>query len=309
MQLSFLFLAGGLEFAMRKSSWPGLLVVTALLVLSSFSWAVMITKYLQLRRAAKATAAFLTRFRTARSPLQPFASGERMEGSPEWAMYHEACRETAGYLAGSPDPHDGLARKLPTLGPLSPGQWETVNLCLQRVMGEQTLVLEHRTPLLATAVSGGPFLGLLGTVWGVMDTFSAIAESSSTASVKDMAPGVAAALVTTVIGLLVAIPAMFGYNHLVSKIRSLIVGMENFATELSAALHRTYVRSESAAKSPVTVLRPGLIAGLAKTAASTGRPADTEAPKAAAAAPSQQHRQQEMAGRETAERYSECSED
>ena len=85
-----------------------------------------------------------------------------------------------------------------------------------------------------------PFLGLLGTVWGVMDAFGGIARAGS-ANLAAMAPGVSGALITTVVGLLVAIPAMFGYNFLVVSVRSEIVKAENFAAELASEIEHRYV--------------------------------------------------------------------
>jgi len=89
-------------------------------------------------------------------------------------------------------------------------------------------------------VSGAPFLGLLGTVWGVMDTFTGVAEAGS-ASLAAMAPGVSGALITTVTALCVAIPAMFGYNFLVTSIRAMAVEMDNFAAELASEFEHKYV--------------------------------------------------------------------
>ncbi len=102
------------------------------------------------------------------------------------------------------------------------------------------LKLESQMIILSTAVSGAPFLGLLGTVWGVMDAFGGIAQAG-TASLAAMAPGVAGALITTVVGLLVAIPAMFGYNFLVTSVRTAIVQAENFAGEFSSEIEHRYV--------------------------------------------------------------------
>ena len=104
--------------------------------------------------------------------------------------------------------------------------------------------LEKGMIVLSTAVAGGPFIGLLGTVWGVMDTFTGVALAGS-ASLQAMAPGVSGALVTTVTGLLVAIPAMFGYNFLVTSIRSLIVQSDNFAAELASEIEHRYVNHGS----------------------------------------------------------------
>ena len=112
---------------------------------------------------------------------------------------------------------------------------------MDRAVAGATGRLESQMTVLATAVSGAPFLGLLGTVWGVMDTFSGVASSAGVASLKTMAPGVSAALVTTVVALLVAIPAMFGYNYLVNRIRSMIMGLDNYAAELRLDFERWYV--------------------------------------------------------------------
>ena len=94
--------------------------------------------------------------------------------------------------------------------------------------------------MLSTAVAGGPFIGLLGTVWGVMSTFAGIAESHA-ATLTAMAPGVAAALVATVTGLLVAIPAMFGYNFMVTTIRHLTQELDGFASRFANQIEHVYV--------------------------------------------------------------------
>jgi biopolymer transport protein ExbB/TolQ len=94
--------------------------------------------------------------------------------------------------------------------------------------------------VLSSAVSGAPFLGLLGTVWGVMDAFAGIAQAGN-ANLAAMAPGISGSLITTIIGLLVAIPAMFGYNFLVTSVRSMLVQADNFAAELSSEIEHRYV--------------------------------------------------------------------
>jgi biopolymer transport protein ExbB/TolQ len=115
-----------------------------------------------------------------------------------------------------------------------------VAVAMERAVGESALKLESQMIILATAVSGAPFIGLLGTVWGVMETFADVAKAGS-ASLAAMAPGVSAALITTVTGLLVAIPAMFGYNYLVTSVRGMIVELDNYAAELISAFEHRYV--------------------------------------------------------------------
>jgi biopolymer transport protein TolQ len=101
---------------------------------------------------------------------------------------------------------------------------------LERTVGEECVNLESQVSLLGTVVSAAPFVGLLGTVWGVMDAFTGVANAG-TASIGALAPGISGALITTVAGLVVAIPSMVGYNYLLTKIRHLTVLMDNFAGE------------------------------------------------------------------------------
>ncbi len=103
---------------------------------------------------------------------------------------------------------------------------------IQRALARQTLRYESNMVFLASIVSGAPFLGLLGTVWGVMDAFSAVSVQQ-TASIQTLAPGVSAALLTTISGLLVAIPSLFGYNMLFANTKRLITELENYASSLA----------------------------------------------------------------------------
>jgi biopolymer transport protein ExbB len=91
----------------------------------------------------------------------------------------------------------------------------------------ETKRLNGNLTILTMAVTGGPFLGLLGTVWGVMNTFAAMAEAGE-ANIMAIAPGVASALSTTVVGLIVAIPALFGYNFLTSRIKDITADLTVF---------------------------------------------------------------------------------
>ena len=127
---------------------------------------------------------------------------------------------------------------------------EHIKGLLECSVARESVALESGVILLAIAVSGAPFLGLLGTVWGVMDVFSSAAQVGN-ASLTTVAPGVAAALATTVAGLLVAIPSMFGYNWLVHNLRVATVEMDNFAQELSAKIESEYLQEV-----PVNVREP-----------------------------------------------------
>jgi biopolymer transport protein TolQ len=94
--------------------------------------------------------------------------------------------------------------------------------------------------LLATAVTAAPFLGLLGTVWGVMDAFKAMA-ASGTVTLSEVAPGISGALLTTVVGLLVALPSLIGYNLLTNQMKRICLAMDNFAEEFTNDIERAFI--------------------------------------------------------------------
>ncbi len=118
---------------------------------------------------------------------------------------------------------------------------------MERAASAEALSLEKGMIILSTAVAGGPFIGLLGTVWGVMETFSGIARAAA-ASLTAMAPGVAGALIATVVGLFVAIPAMFAYNYMVTTIRAITQELDAFASEYATQLEHKYVDNRSLAE-------------------------------------------------------------
>lgn len=231
----------GFWFAIKMSSWPGVVVCVVLAVLSCFSWAVMASKFRVVSRANRRDQRFLEEYRAARDPLSVYEAGGFVSGSPESGIYQAGARELAFHLVGSGETDENFRSRVEGAEKLRPSQLEAVSNAMDRAVSGATGRLESQMSVLATAVSGAPFLGLLGTVWGVMDTFSGVASSAGVASLKTMAPGVSAALVTTVVALLVAIPAMFGYNYLVNRIRGMIMGFDNYAAELRLDFERWYV--------------------------------------------------------------------
>ena len=235
-----LFADIGIVYAFQHSNLAGKAVIVILLMGSIFSWSVMVSKIYMIRRARRETRRFLKRFRTARKPLSIYQNREPYTASPTYAVYMAGCRELTFHLLGTTEIDDTFSTRLADADRISPVAMNAVRSALEREVGEQALKMEGRMTVLATAVSGAPFLGLLGTVWGVMDTFSAIAASNN-ASLTTMAPGVSGALITTVTGLLVAIPAMFGYNFLVVTIRGMTVELDNFAGELAASFDHRYL--------------------------------------------------------------------
>jgi biopolymer transport protein ExbB/TolQ len=236
--------SGGLIYAFRESTMEGKAVILLLVLGSAFSWTVMITKFDTVRRARAATKMFLAAFRATAHPLELFVGGRHFEASPLYDIYRAGCSELAYQSTGSTEIDDTFWERLRSSRKISTVAMGSVRSAMERTVGECALRLEDRMVLLATAVSGAPFLGLLGTVWGVMDTFAGVALAGS-ASLQAMAPGVSGALITTVTGLLVAIPAMFGYNFLVATIRGITVEMDNFAAELASSIEHQFLETRN----------------------------------------------------------------
>lgn len=231
---------GGLVFAFENSTAPGKIILLLLFTASVFSWTVMVTKFRMLRTAKRRRQHFLELFRADRQPLHLYTEGVRYEGAPVFSVYKAGCRELTFQLLGSAEVDETFRGRLDIAAKISPAQMRVVTTAMERAVGETAIRLESQMIILSTAVSGAPFLGLLGTVWGVMETFGDVAAAGS-ANLAAMAPGVSAALITTVTGLLVAIPAMFGYNYLVTTLRAMIVELDNFAAELASAFEHKYV--------------------------------------------------------------------
>jgi biopolymer transport protein ExbB/TolQ len=220
-------------YAIQNATTEGKATVLVLLVLSFFSWSIIISKFRQLYLARKATDKFLAAYSSTRDPLDIKRKGETFKGAPAYTLYIRGAEELDYQLQHNPVTVKGERR-------ISNSSFDAVKVVLEEAAGNQALVLEKGMIVLSTAVAGGPFIGLLGTVWGVMSTFAGIAESRA-ATLTAMAPGVAAALVATVTGLLVAIPAMFAYNFMVTTIRNLTQELDGYATRYANQIEHTYV--------------------------------------------------------------------
>jgi biopolymer transport protein ExbB/TolQ len=231
----FLLAESDLLYVWRYATPEGKAIIGVLVVFSIFAWSVMAGKALQMRRAKKLNRYFEAEFRTQKRVLDTYDRKLQVPDCPLFMVYHEGCRELDARLraAGSTTRRRYVSLK----------GMEHVKRTLERTVAQQSLRLESGLILLAIAVSGAPFLGLLGTVWGVMSAFSYVAMKGS-ADLKTMAPGVSGALITTVAGLLVAIPSMFGYNWLVHNLRVQTVELDNFAQELVSQMETEYLEEE-----------------------------------------------------------------
>ena len=239
-------------FAIKNATTEGQVTVVLLLLLSLFSWTVILSKFRQLLIARKASKQFMAAYNATRDPLDIQRSGQEFEGAPAYQLYIRGADELAYQLKNNPVLVQGVSfaggaehtntdiLAKTTTTKVSISSFEAIQVILEEAAGVQAMSLEKGMIVLSTAVAGGPFIGLLGTVWGVMSTFAGIAEANS-ASLTTMAPGVAAALVATVTGLLVAIPAMFAYNFMVTSIRAITQELDLFASRYANHIEHVYV--------------------------------------------------------------------
>jgi len=232
-------------YALSESNWAGKVIVVVLFLGSIFAWSLMVTKIRELRWGRKESHRFLSAYRKESHPAGLFLKRHRFEGSPLYVIYEKACAELGAALESrGAEPEDlfmgGVGSRSRRLSEL---QVRAIRNVAERTLADEALLLENHMGLLATSATSAPFLGLLGTVWGVMDAFGGMAVTGS-AMLSAVAPGVSGALLTTVVGLLVALPSAIGYNMLSDRIRWLSVEMNNFHQELLSDVERHYLLQE-----------------------------------------------------------------
>ena len=257
--------AKGALWYFQQMDSAGMAVAGVLLICSFIGWGAMIGKWSDVQELRRRNHAFERRLRDEPSVVAlNFPRGSNL-GPYEFLVAEavSAVQRHKGRLVRQSD----------------------VTLCMghvenavQRGVARTMVKYEDKMVLLSSLVSGGPFLGLLGTVWGVMVTFGALTEK---ASIAQLAPGVCGALVTTTLGLLVAIPATFGYNYLLTQVKIMTTELENFASSLAdrveLELEGEARRNFEAAQERERLLRAAVpvspVAGAAPATVSTEPPA------------------------------------
>jgi len=214
------------------TGWVAKAVLLILVLFSLGSWSVILSKWRELVSARRASERFLKVFRKASRLNEAADAAPGYRSSPLVAIFQagyaeleaqiKAARRTAGQDA---------ALRVRSL--------EGVQRSLQRAIGSEQERLQRALPVLATTASATPFIGLFGTVWGIMSTFHAIGATGST-SIVTVAPGIAEALVNTAAGLLAAIPAVIAYNHLLARVRHLRRRMDDFLLEFMNLVERNF---------------------------------------------------------------------
>ncbi len=207
------------------------IVLLVLLTMSLVSWFVVGTKLVRIVQAQRQSTAFLDVFwnkddgnKWAADRLEGiYGRVSQFDGSPLARVFH------AGYVE--------LAKVTSSERGTASDDIENVERSVKRAMGREMTSLENQLPILATTGSVGPFIGLFGTVWGIMNAFRGTAASNDT-SLAVVAPGIAEALFATALGLLAAIPAVIAYNRFVAQANAYAGRLEGFADEFTAILSR-----------------------------------------------------------------------
>lgn len=210
-----------------EASFVVQLILFALILFSVFSWAIIIFKRRTLRLAATQSRKFLSVFRKSRDLEDVNMAARKYQASPLAALFEAGFREIA------------LLSKRNPSAPSRAERMENVERALLRVSNGQIAKMERMMSFLATTGSVTPFIGLFGTVWGIMDAFQRIGILRS-ASLTTVAPGIAEALIATAAGLFAAIPAVIAYNFFLHRIKDLITEMEDFSLEFLNIADRLY---------------------------------------------------------------------
>ncbi len=203
------------------------LVILILIFFSIFSWAIIFFKRKTLKSAASQSRRFLSVFRRSQNLVEVNEAARRYRLSPLAALFRSGFKELTYQTKSNPTPR------------LNPEKLESVNRALIKASNREIARLEKMMSFLATTGSVTPFIGLFGTVWGIMDAFQRIGIVRA-ASLDTVAPGIAEALIATAAGLFAAIPAVIAYNHFLHRVKDLITDMEDFSLEFLNLVERIY---------------------------------------------------------------------
>ncbi len=208
------------------------LVLLLLTMMSVVSWGIVLQKWNEMRSAKKQTSKFSDIFWSSRNLAQILETSARLTASPVAAIYMAGHRELKQLL----DAQDNSRADRGDFGDL-----ENIDRALKRAKAEEITRLERGTTFLATTASAAPFIGLFGTVWGIMHAFMGLSTVKST-SIQAVAPGISEALIATAIGLAAAIPAAMAYNYFMQQVRILSRHMDMFSAEFLNIARRHFLK-------------------------------------------------------------------
>ena len=219
--LPALIIGGEIVDLVRETGAVAQAVLVLLLAFSLVSWSIILSKWSALRRARVQSGRFLRAFRRAQKLQDIAAFCEQYRPSPLIAVFQAGFKEYERQVGST-----GVLRN-PT----------AVQRAMQIASSEQMTRFERNLPWLAITAAVTPFVGLFGTVWGIIDAFHGLGTSGA-ATLRAVAPGISEALITTAAGLAAAIPAVIAYNLIGGSIRDFAARCDDFALEMLNAIER-----------------------------------------------------------------------
>jgi biopolymer transport protein TolQ len=219
-----------------ETGWVGKGIVFILMGFSVVSWAMILLKYQFLRRAEKESHAFLVFFRKTKNLDDLIKHAESRKFSPLATLFVEGHREAESIIKTLPD-GKVTDEERPLIS-------QEIERSLKITTQDEIVYMERYLAFLGTTGTVGPLLGLFGTVWGIMDAFYGIGLKGA-GDIGALAPGLAAALINTISGLFVAIPAVIAYNYFADKIRDIAIRCDSFSMEYLSFLERNMLRRKS----------------------------------------------------------------
>jgi len=215
------------------------LVVQAILYLlilfSVISWGIIAQKYRQIRRAKRESERFIEIFWERRNLSSIHDASRELSASPVGQVFRSGYEELVRVSRSKKESSaaDSLTTELSGV--------DNVSRAMKRATSVETTKMEKNCSFLATTASSAPFVGLFGTVWGIMDAFRGLSVTHSS-SIQAVAPGIAEALIATAVGLAAAIPALMAYNYFVQQIKFIAVEMDNFQHEFLNIAERHFFK-------------------------------------------------------------------
>lgn len=231
------FFANIVVDAYTTSSLFNKLIAYLLIFLSVYTWSMMVGKFGELKVIDYNNIKFRNQYKGYTHPTRILIDGLKFPPEiPIVIIYKSVIKELLAVLRKTGLSDEEITRwqfsaelRPPVITNI---ELEAIKAVSERELAEQILFLERRMSILATCTTTAPSLGLLGTVWGVMESFMAMASGGGSTMISSVAPGISGALLTTVLGLVIAIPSAIGYNILNDKVRKITVDVENFSDML-----------------------------------------------------------------------------
>ncbi len=212
------------------------LVLYILILFSVFSWGTIFYKLRQVRVARRQSQRFIEIFWDTKNLTTIHTASQELKQSPVAQVFRAGYQELVRLTRAKRQNTPGEAEITTELGGI-----ENVERAMKRAANQEITRLERALTFLATTASATPFIGLFGTVWGIMTAFRGLSVTQSS-SIQAVAPGIAEALIATATGLVAAIPAVIAYNHFARQIRVLSAEMENFSSEFLNIAERHFLK-------------------------------------------------------------------